>query len=283
MKNELCVSLLQMNVTDHLKENLDQAASYVQKAKDMGADLAVLPEMFCCPYENAAFVKYSQKKGEEIWQRLSEIAAENSLYLVGGSFPEKDEEGRIYNSSFIFAPDGTEIGNHRKVHLFDINVPGGQQFMESKTFTAGSKITVVDTEFGKLGIAICFDIRFPELSRAMALEGARAIIVPAAFNDTTGPAHWEIHFRSRAVDNQIFVLGCAPARNPEGPYFSYGNSIIVDPWGNIMGRLDKQPGMLTRRINLCEIETIRERLPLLSSLRKDLYVVGKRTRAEDAV
>lgn len=145
---------------------------------------------------------------------------------MGGSFPEKDEEGRIYNSSFIFAPDGTEIGNHRKVHLFDINVPGGQQFMESKTFTAGSKITVVDTEFGKLGIAICFDIRFPELSRAMALEGARAIIVPAAFNDTTGPAHWEIHFRSRAVDNQILYLVVHRHAIRRAPIFHMGTQLL---------------------------------------------------------
>lgn len=276
MMNVLHISLLQMDVTDNLEENLDRAGCYVQQAKEAGADLAVLPEMFCCPYENNAFVKYRQKRGGQIWRRLSEMAAGNGLYLIGGSFPEEDEKGRIFNSSFIFAPDGQEIGNHRKLHLFDINVPGGQQFMESKTFTAGDSITVLDTAFGKIGVAICFDIRFPELSRAMTLEGARAIIVPAAFNDTTGPAHWEVNFRSRAIDNQIFIFGCAPARNPDGPYFSYGNSIAVGPWGDVRGRLASESGILTIQVDLNEIETVRERLPLLSSLRRDLYFVGKK-------
>lgn len=275
MKNKLCISLLQMDVTNDLEDNLDRAERYVRQAKANGADLAVLPEMFCCPYENDSFVAHRQKREGQIWRRLSAMAAANHLYLVGGSFPEEDETGKIYNSSFFFAPDGGEIGHHRKLHLFDIHVPGGQQFMESKTFTAGNQITVVDTAFGKIGIAICFDIRFPELSRAMTLEGARAIIVPAAFNDTTGPAHWEVHFRSRAIDNQIFVFGCAPARNPDGPYFSYGNSIAVGPWGDIMGRLGSQAGILTCRVDLSETETVRARLPLLSSLRPDLYRMGK--------
>lgn len=276
MKDELCVSMLQIDVTDDLETNLNTAACYARKAKDCGADLAVLPEMFCCPYENEAFVKYRQKRKGQIWSRLAEIAAGNSLYLVGGSFPEEDEEGRIFNSSFTFAPDGKEIGHHRKVHLFDINVPGGQQFMESSTFTAGNQITVVETEFGRIGIAICFDVRFPELFRAMTLEEARVIIVPAAFNDTTGPAHWEVNFRGRAIDNQVFVFGCAPARNPNGPYFSYGNSIAVGPWGDIRGRLDDKPGILTQRVNLNEIEDIRARLPLLRSLRRDIYFVGRK-------
>lgn len=135
-------------------------------------------------------------------------------------------------------------------------------------------MTVVDTAFGKVGVCLCFDIRFPELSRIMALQGAEAIIIPAAFNMTTGPAHWELHFRGRAVDNQLFMAGCAPARDVNGPYVSYGNSIVTDPWGRILGRLDEKPGILVQEIDLDAIKAVREQLPLIKNRRKDLYHIG---------
>lgn len=270
---KLRLALVQMEVVPEVERNLETARKGVKKAAEQGAELVVLPEMFCCLYQNSEFVRRKEPKGGQIWQALKEMAADNSVYLVGGSMPE-EEGGKIYNTSFIFDPEGLQIGRHRKVHLFDIDVPGGQQFFESRVFSPGNDVTVVDTAFGKVGVCLCFDIRFPELSRIMALQGAEAIIIPAAFNMTTGPAHWELHFRGRAVDNQLFMAGCAPARDVNGPYVSYGNSIVTDPWGRILGRLDEKPGILVQEIDLDAIKAVREQLPLIKNRRKDLYHIG---------
>ena len=152
---------------------------------------------------------------------MSDYARKYHIYLIAGSMPEADDVGKVYNTSYIFDRDGKQIGKHRKAHLFDINVKNGQHFKESDTLTSGDHATVFDTEFGKMGVMICYDIRFPEFARTMALDGARMIFVPAAFNMTTGPAHWELTFRARALDNQIYMLGCAPARDIQAGYISW--------------------------------------------------------------
>ncbi|MDO4487507.1 MAG: carbon-nitrogen hydrolase family protein [Eubacteriales bacterium] len=208
-----------------------------------------------------------------LWSQLSKAARENEVVLVGGSIPE-EEGDKIYNTSFIFSKDGEQIGRHRKVHLFDIDVKGGQRFFESDTFTAGDSLTVIDTEYGRIGVQICFDIRFIEWSRLMSLEGAEMIIVPAAFNMTTGPAHWEISFRARALDNQLFMIGCAPARDVNGSYVSYGNSIITSPWGDIIARLDEKEGILIQEIETEKVKSIREQLPIMKNRRMDIYNIG---------
>jgi predicted amidohydrolase len=129
----------------------------------------------------------------------------------------------------------------------------------------------VDTEFGKIGVAICYDVRFPELARLMTAQGAKLLIYPAAFNMTTGPMHWELLFRSRAVDQQVFTVGCAPARQYDSSYISYGNSMIVSPWGDIMGRLNDEEGYLLGEIDFEEVAHVRTQLPVITQLRKDLY------------
>lgn len=144
------------------------------------------------------------------------------MYLAAGSFPEEDREGRLYNTGYVFDRQGRELARHRKMHLFDIQVEGGQCFRESDTFSPGDTYTVFDTEFGRMGLCICFDIRFPELFSLMVQVGARLVLVPAAFNRTTGPAHWDLVFRQRAVDGQCFTAGAAPARDPAAAYVSYG-------------------------------------------------------------
>ena len=214
------VALIQMQVASSPAENLQTARTHLKDAAAGGADIAVLPEMFCCPYETPNFPRFAQKEGGEIWQALSDMAKENGLYLVAGSVPE-DDGGKTYNTSYVFDPEGKCIAKHRKVHLFDIDVKGGQRFMESETLTAGDSLTTFDTPWGKMGLCICYDIRFPEWMRLMALEGAKAVFIPAAFNMTTGPAHWELSFRARALDNQIYLFGCAPARDMEASYHSW--------------------------------------------------------------
>lgn len=170
------LGLCQMKVTADKAENLRTAEEAIRTASRQGAELVLLPEMFNCPYENACFPVYAEPAGGETWQFLSRIAKELGIYLAGGSVPEREGDA-IYNTCYLFSPQGEELARHRKVHLFDIDVPGGQRFMESDTLTAGDQITVVDTPLGKLGIAICFDIRFSELFRVMGDKGAQLILI----------------------------------------------------------------------------------------------------------
>lgn len=268
---KLQTALIQMRVTADKAENLSTAGKWIEQCAAEGARLVMLPEMFCCPYDSAAFPRYAELEGGPVWNVLAGAARQHRIYLVGGSMPEVDEAGSIYNTCYIFDPQGRQIGKHRKMHLFDIDVSGGQRFRESDTLSSGNRVTVVDTDFGRLGVAICYDIRFPELARLMVLQGAKILAYPGAFNMTTGPAHWDILFRARALDNQVYVLGCAPARDETAGYVSYGNSLITSPWGKIAAQLGVEEGRLLTEIDLDEVERVRRELPLLQHRRLDVY------------
>lgn len=269
------IAAIQMSTVADKMENVRTVKAYLEKIKDENPDFVILPEMFCCPYQTENFPIYAEKEGGPVWQQLSGYAKQYGIYLIGGSMPEKDAEGNVYNTSYIFDREGKQIGKHRKVHLFDIDVKGGQTFKESDTLTAGDSDTVFDTEFGKIGVMLCFDIRFPELSRMMVNDGAKVIFVPAAFNMTTGPAHWELSFRTRALDNQIYMVGCAPARDVSAGYISWGHSIVTDPWGRVTGMLDENEGILLAELDMDYEEQVREELPLLKSRRKDIYQLSQ--------
>lgn len=269
------IAAIQMSTVADKMENVRTVKTYLEKIKDENPDFVILPEMFCCPYQTENFPIYAEKEGGPVWQQLSGYAKQYGIYLIGGSMPEKDAEGNVYNTSYIFDREGKQIGKHRKVHLFDIDVKGGQTFKESDTLTAGDSDTVFDTEFGKIGVMLCFDIRFPELSRMMVNDGAKVIFVPAAFNMTTGPAHWELSFRTRALDNQIYMVGCAPARDVSAGYISWGHSIVTDPWGRVTDMLDEKKGILLAELDMDYEEQVREELPLLKSRRKDMYKLEK--------
>ena len=269
------VAAIQMPTLTDKMQNVRTAGIYLEKIKDEKPDFVILPEMFCCPYQTQNFPVYAEEEGGPVWQQLSEYANQYGIYLIGGSMPEKDAEGKVYNTSYIFDRQGKQIGKHRKVHLFDIDVTGGQTFKESDTLTAGDHDTVFDTEFGRMGVILCFDIRFPELARMMVNDGAKAIFVPAAFNMTTGPAHWELSFRTRALDNQIYMIGCAPMRDESAGYISWGHSIVTHPWGRVIYMLDEKEGVLLTELDLDYEEQVREELPLLKSRRKDMYRLEK--------
>lgn len=265
------VAAIQMPTVKDKIQNIRTAGTYIEKIKAENPDFVILPEMFCCPYQTENFPVYAEKEGGPSWQAMSDYARKYHIYLIAGSMPEADDVGKVYNTSYIFDRDGKQIGKHRKAHLFDINVKNGQHFKESDTLTSGDHATVFDTEFGKMGVMICYDIRFPEFVRTMALDGARMIFVPAAFNMTTGPAHWELTFRARALDNQIYMLGCAPARDTQAGYISWGHSIVTDPWGKVMKQLDEKEGILIEEIDLDREDQIREQLPLLKHRKSEMY------------
>lgn len=273
------VGLIQMLVEEPKERNLCKAEEMVREAAGRGARLVVLPEMFNCPYGNEFFPRYAEEEGDNTWQRLSRMAGENRVFLVGGSVPEKGDDGRLYNTSYVFDDSGRQVARHRKVHLFDIDVEG-QYFKESDTLAPGDRATVFDTPYGRMGVMICYDLRFPELARLLVRKGAVVIIVPAAFNMTTGPAHWELLFRCRALDNQVFAVGVAPARDEKAPYVSYANSLIADPWGRVVARLGEEEGILVGDLDLGVVEKIRAALPLLKHIRRDLYEVREKLRDE---
>jgi predicted amidohydrolase len=264
------LALCQMNVGTEKQENLKNAEKMIREAEKMGADIIVLPEMFNCPYKNEYFDVFKETKNGTTITLIRKLAKELEVYIVAGSIPE-DDDGFIYNTSFFIDRFGNIVDFHRKAHLFDIDVPGGITFKESDTLLPGNKSTVVDTEFGKIGIGICYDIRFPEFARKMVLEGAEILIYPAAFNMITGPAHWEITARTRALDNQVYVALCSPARDENGLYVAYGNSIVTDPWGKVIGKLDETEKILMCDIDYKKIEDTRNNLPLLKHRRENLY------------
>ncbi|MGD9569470.1 MAG: carbon-nitrogen hydrolase family protein [Sedimentibacter sp.] len=272
--NKFKVALLQTSVYDDKNLNVENAVKLIEKVSKEGADIAVLPEMFCCPYDNSYFKKFSEEHSGPAYTRMSQAAKETGIYVVAGTIPELEND-LVYNTSYVFDRNGIQIARHRKMHLFDIDVKGGQYFKESDTFTPGRDVTVFETEFCKIGLAVCYDIRFPELARLMAKEGAEVLIYPAAFNMTTGPAHWELSFRARALDNQSYTIGVSPARDMEASYHSYGNSIVASPWGNIVNSLDEKEGYIIQEIDLDYVKKIRAELPLLQHIRKDIYSLNK--------
>lgn len=271
MSSPLTIAQLQLSVLPDKARCLDQMAAACARAAGAGADLIALPEMFCCPYAADQFAPYAEEEGGPAYTACARVARDLGVWLSAGSLPERAGDGRLYNTAYVFDRQGRRVAKHRKVHLFDIDVRGGQQFQESATLSAGDHATTFDTEFGPMGLCICYDFRFPELGRLMALAGARVILVPAAFNLTTGPAHWELMFRSQAVNNQCFTVGTAPARDLSASYHSWGHSMVADPWGRVVSQLEEGPDMAVTTVDLDLVEDIRAQLPLLRHRRTDLY------------
>ncbi|HBM95984.1 TPA: carbon-nitrogen hydrolase [bacterium UBP9_UBA11836] len=271
MCNRIRILQAQMKTTPLPDEAIAEVQEICHQAQSQRVNLVSLPEMFCCPYKTESFPLYAEPEGGQIFSACATIAKKYKLYLAAGSMAERDGQGHIYNTAYVFNPQGELVAKHRKIHLFDIDIKNGQTFKESNTLSPGQNITVFPTEFGPIGLCICYDFRFPELGRLMALQGAQIVLVPAAFNLTTGPLHWELTFRSQAVFNQFFALGTAPARDLSASYHSWGHTIAVDPWGQILAELNEKEGQQIVDLDLNRVKEVRQQLPLLQHRRTDLY------------
>ena len=269
--SKIKIASLQTKVYEDKYENIENLAELIASGAADGADIISLPEMWNCPYQTENFPVYAEPAQGDSWLALSTIARKNKAYVVGGTIPELGEDGKVYNTSYVFDREGNQIGKHRKVHLFDIYAHGEQVFKESDTLTGGDAFDTFETEWGSMAVNICFDIRFPESSRIPAIKGAKVIFNPASFNMTTGPAHWELGFRQRAIENQVYMVGTAAAQDPEAGYIGYGHSIITDPWGKVVMQMDEKAGSAITEIDLDYIEEVRAKLPLMSARRTDIY------------
>ena len=275
MKKEFKLALCQLKVIDDKNSNIKKAIEMIESSAKNDADIVILPEMFNCPYDNSKFIEYAENQEQsKTLNAISKTAKENNILIVAGSIPELDNN-KIYNSCFIFNDSGEIIGKYRKMHLFDLETPQ-VKFKESDVLSAGNKISIFESEFTKIGVVICYDMRFPELIRLIALKGVQLVIVPGNFNMITGPAHWKLLIRSRSVDNQIFMAAASTARNEELSYVSYGHSMITGPWGNIIAKADENESILYATIDLDEIKKIRKELPLYKNRREDIYEIKEK-------
>ncbi|MBN1523869.1 MAG: carbon-nitrogen hydrolase family protein [Spirochaetales bacterium] len=257
------------NTTTHDKaKNISSAISMIEQAAQKKAQLVMLPEIFFYPYELQNLAAIAEEYGDTP-ALLSQKAKELGIFLCAGSLPIK-EKGKLYNRACLFGPDGTLLLQHDKCHLFDVDLPD-LKTSESAVFTPGATAQVVDTEIGTIGMLICYDIRFPELARKLALCGAEIILVPAAFNTITGPAHWHTLFRTRAIENQCYVAAASPARNNNAGYRAYGHSMVIDPWGEIIAEADIGEEIIYAELSEKKLLDTRSRLPLLKHRRPEIY------------
>ncbi len=269
-RNTIRIASIQLAQKATKAETYAHIRALVSTIPDGAADLLMLPEMWNGPYESRLFPTFAEPEDGPSRQFLSALAKERHVYLCGGSIAEREGD-RVYNTAYVFDPEGTQIAKHRKMHLFDIDVAGGQRFFESDTLSPGNIVTVFPTDFCTVGLCICYDLRFPELARLTVDAGAKVLLVPAAFNMTTGPAHWELLFRARAVDNQIYTVGVAPARDPNASYQSWGHSIVCSPWGEVLMQMDEKEGVAVTELDLDRVEQVRGAVPVLKQRRTDVY------------
>jgi len=274
MKAAIC----QIKISPDKAANISKAAGMIDAAGSEGADIVVLPEIFNCPYEMDFFrgAAETPPSGPTL-DMLSGKAAEHKLLIIGGSIPEKIEASDlVYNTCFVFDESGKIVARYRKAHLFDVSISGKIIHQESDAVAPGNELVVFEWKGLKIGLLICYDIRFPEAARLLALEGAQMIAIPAAFNTTTGPAHWHLTMRSRAVENQLYLIAASPARDMQSSYHAYGHSIVVDPWGTVVAEAGEEEEIIYAEIDTAQIEKVRRELPLLKHRRADLYNI-KRT------
>ena len=259
---------IQMNAGPGKAANLERAERLVRLGAARGANLVALPEVFNWRGKRNEQAAAAETLDGQSLTLMSRLARELQIHIVAGSITEHVAgDSRCYNTSALIGPDGRQLVVYRKIHLFDVDLPGRVTVRESDAKLAGADVVTAATPLGAIGLSICYDLRFPELYRRLAFAGAQILSVPSAFTFPTGEAHWEPLIRARAIENQAYVI--APAQF--GPniygYSDYGNSMIVDPWGRVLARASDQEGVVVARIDLDYQERVRRELPALKHAR----------------
>jgi len=281
LRKPLKLACVQLACGPDKSANLSNARSKVLEAARAGANLVVLPECFNSPYGCDYFPQYAEtllpspptEAQSPSYHALSAMAGEAGIYLVGGSIPELvPSTGKHYNTCLVFGPRGQHLATHRKVHLFDIDIPGKITFRESDVLSPGNHVTIVDLPgYGRLSVAICYDIRFPELATIAARKGCFALVSPGAFNLTTGPMHWRLLAQARALDNQMYVAMCSPARDMDATYHAWGHSLIVDPAARVVVEAGDGEAIVVAELDEGSIEEARKGIPVSAQRRFEVY------------
>lgn len=264
------VAIVQVCSTDDLAGNLANAEKGIAEAAERGAKLVALPENFAYMRREGGRFPCAQGPDGEIVRALRGWAQRHGVWLLGGTFPEEiPGDARVYNTSIVCSPSGDEVARYRKIHLFDVTLGPGEEdaYRESTHFAAGRDLVVAETPFGGLGLSVCYDLRFPELYRALTLGGARWLAVPSAFTRETGKDHWEVLLRARAIESQAYVLAPAQCGRHSADRASHGRSLIIDPWGLILAQAGDAPKVLVADCPVEEVDRVRAAVPALDNRR----------------
>jgi predicted amidohydrolase len=268
------VAAIQMTSSHIVADNLAAAGELLREAKDAGADIACLPENFAfIGLRDADKLQVAEADGAGAAQSfLSDTARELKMWILGGTIViRRDSDRRVTNSSLLIDAAGERVARYDKIHLFDVTIPGrDEQYRESTHVAPGRDIVIADTPVGKLGLSVCYDMRFPELYRQLVAQGAEWLAMPAAFTVPTGRAHWETLLRARAIENLCYVVAPAQAGTHTSGRETYGDSIIVDYWGQVLSRLAKGGGVITADIDLAKQAETRARFPALDNRQLEL-------------
>ncbi|MBI2827151.1 MAG: carbon-nitrogen hydrolase family protein [Planctomycetia bacterium] len=265
METGFRVAAVQMSSGEDVPANLSRACALAEEAARGGARLVALPELFSCLGRPETILAAAEDIPGPTSQTLCELARRLGITLVAGSFCERSPEPtKGYNTSLLIGPDGAILARYRKRRLFDIEIPGVVKYRESGWLAAGDAACVSDTPCGRVGQTICYDLRFPELFRELADDGAQLVCVPSAFTLATGRDHWEVLLRARAIENQLYVIAPNQFGQHSPALVTYGSSMIVDPWGTVLATAADGEGVIAADVDLARIAEVRERLPALA-------------------
>ncbi|MCH1930261.1 carbon-nitrogen hydrolase family protein [Shewanella sp. A25] len=268
------ISLLQCQSSLDVSANLLFIESQLEELNQLRSSwgelrphLVALPEcsLLFGGHESAQLAYAGDVNQSPLKTALSALAAKFNVYLLAGTIPALADDGRVYSRSYLFNDRGETLGHYDKLHLFDVDVSDGtKQYRESETFCPGDHISVIDTPFGKIGLTVCYDLRFPDLFRALRLAGAEIIAVPAAFTKVTGEAHWQVLLQARAIETQCVIVAAAQwGAHNEGRRETWGQSLVIGPWGNIIAERKTGTGWVHADVDLAQLQTIRHQMPVV--------------------
>ncbi|NOZ20996.1 MAG: carbon-nitrogen hydrolase family protein [Planctomycetes bacterium] len=280
----IIAAAVQMTSTEDKAANIDTAVRLLDRAAHRGARIAALPETFNCLGAPETMLENAEPIPGPTTNELCHVARRHKMYIVGGSLFEKMAGRRkAYNTSVFISPEGQIVGIYRKLHLFDAEVPGGASHRESDFMIPGDEIVVLETRFCPVGITICYDLRFPELYRALTEGDARIIFVPAAFTAATGKDHWNVLLRARAIENQVYVVAPNQFGDHPGGKRSHGRSMIVDPWGTVLAKAPDMECTVTAELSLDYLDEVRGHMQVHDHRRRDLFEEEEEEGGEEPI
>jgi predicted amidohydrolase len=270
--NAFDVAVLQMNSGEDKAKNVETALRLIDDAAATGARLVVLPEIWTYLGNDEGNRANAERIPGPVTDALAAKAKQHGIYLHGGTVLEKrDGEPKLFNTTVVFDPSGELVAQYSKIHMFDVVLDGVASYKESNTVQRGEEIVTFDMDGTTVGLAICYDLRFPELFRILTLRGADVIVLPAAFTMTTGKDHWEVLIRARAIENQVYMVSCGQYGPDSSGKWCYGRSLIADPWGTVVATAPDREFVLQATVDLDYLQKVRRQVPSVQNRQADLY------------